>query len=305
MNSKLKLFYVSLVSFPLIASSALAINKTLQYRTITVTTVLAAQDTHLPPIPRLKSNSNFPELTAHAVVAMDVDSGVTLFQKNPDQKVLPASTTKIITGLVAMDYFSPDQVLENHGVSVEGQKMKLVPGEKITFQDILYGLLVYSANDAAEVIAQNFPGGRTEFINAMNTKAKLLGLKNSNFANPTGLEEWGHYSTAKDLVLAATFAVRKPEFLSVVGTKDVVVKSVDKKYTHNLKNINELVGSVEGVLGIKTGWTENAQENLVSYIDRGGKKVIIALLGSKDRFGESKALIEWIYSNYDWVAPKI
>lgn len=252
------------------------------------------------PIPVLREDYSDPDLTAKSVFVNDIDTGSILFEKNADTPILPASTTKIITALVAMDYYSLDDVLKVNGISVVGQKMNLVDGEEITARNLLYGLLIFSANDAAEIFAQNYPGGRDEFISSMNRKAQEINLDNSSFTNPSGLETGDHYSTARDLVRAASYAQKNPFFAEVVATPEIKVTSIDGKIVHNLTNINELVGEVDGVLGVKTGWTENAQENLVTYINRDNKRVMIALLGSEDRFKETTVLIDWIFENYSW-----
>jgi D-alanyl-D-alanine carboxypeptidase len=119
------------------------------------------------------------------------------------------------------------------------------------------------------------------------------------------LDENGHYSTAKDLVRVAEVAMKNPRFAEIVGTKEIVAKSVDGKNLHKLVNINALLGNVEGVLGVKTGWTENARENLVTYLERDNHKIMIALLGSQDRFGETKEIIDWIFRNYQWREVKL
>jgi len=178
--------------------------------------------------------------------------------------------------------------------------MGLYLGEQMTFENLLYGLLVYSANDAAETLAQNFPGGYDNFITAMNQKATDLSMTNSYFDNPVGLDTDGQHSTARDLIRASEVAMRNPEFAKVVGTKQITVTDITGKSIYSLKNINELLGVVPGVMGVKTGWTENARENLVTYMDRDGHKIMIALLGSQDRFGETKELIDWIFTNYEW-----
>lgn len=250
-------------------------------------------------IPVLTTDKKFPVFSARSIVAIDMDTGVTLYEKNPDESLLPASTTKILTALVALDYYSKMQVLTVDNFSVAGQKMGLVAGEKITVNDLLYGLLVYSANDAAEVLARNYPGGREMFISAMNLKAKEIGLFHTSFENPSGLDGEKQRTSSKDLVKAALYAVKNPFFAQIVSTKETTVNSVDGKIAHKLTNINQLLGE-EGVLGVKTGWTQNARENLVTYVKRDGKSVMIALLGSQDRFGETKQLISWIFDNYDW-----
>ena len=237
---------------------------------------------------------------AKSALAVDLDSGKVLYEKNSDEPLLPASTTKIVTALVSLDSYPLNQVIKVENVSVDGQKMGLVPGEEIKVEDLIYGLLIASANDAAEVLAYNFPGGRDFFVAAMNAKANILGLKNTFFTNPTGLDQSGQITTAKDLVDISTFAMKNPVFSNAVSTKGITVKSIDGKYTHKLTNVNQLLGRVNGVLGVKTGWTEEAGGNLVSYVERNNKKIMIAVLGSQDRFGETKILIDWVFNNYNY-----
>jgi len=251
-------------------------------------------------LPKLKDESSFPIVSAQAALIVDLNSGVTLYEKDADKKLLPASTTKIITALVAMEYYPLDKVLTVGRINVEGQKMGLVYGERISVNDLLYGLLVYSANDAAEVLAQSYLGGRDGFIFAMNAKAKELYLTNSYFSNPSGLDGNGHYSTARDLVRVSWVAMKNPLFSEIVATKEKTVKSEDGKIVHKLTNINKLLDEKEGILGVKTGWTEEARENLVTYINKDKKRILIAILGSQDRFGETKELIDWTFGNYEW-----
>lgn len=290
--------YLLVLSFILISTSAIALNVNVQKIETNIffqKTVKAYSD-----LPVLKDNAKYPIVSAQSVMAVDLTSGVSLYEKNPNKPLLPASTTKILTALVAMDTYTPDQVLKVGRVTVEGQKMGLVMGEEIKFIDLLNGLLIYSANDAAEVLAQNHPAGRAVFIGLMNKKVKDLGLTNSHFTNPVGLDDGAQYSTTRDLVVVAKYAMQNPIFAEIVGTKEKTVTSVDGKIVHKLVNINKLLGDVPGVLGVKTGWTENARENLVTYVNRNNRKVMIVVLGSSDRFGETKELIEWIYGNYTW-----
>lgn len=295
--------YLTILVFVFVSSSALAFAGQMP-NPIKKLIVEANQQKKYPDMPVLNDGSSFPVLSAQGAFAVDLDSGVSLYEKNADNPLLPASTTKIITGLVALDTFKLDDILTVGKVSVDGQKMGLKAGEQIRFEDLLYGLLVYSANDAAETIASLYPGGRDAFIAAMNSKARELSLFNTHFDNPVGLDADGQKSTAKDLVRASEVAMRNPEFARIVGTKNIVVKDVSGKISYNLNNVNELLGSVPGVMGVKTGWTENARENLVTYINRDNRRVMIAILGSQDRFGETKELIDWIYKNYNWKEVK-
>ena len=178
--------------------------------------------------------------------------------------------------------------------------MGLVWNENITVRDLLYGLLVYSGNDAAEVLANNFPGGRGKFVEKMNEKAKELHAENTYFENPSGLDATGQETTAKDLARIASQGMLNPTFAKIVKTKEYIAHNVSGTIVHKLKNRNELLGKVEGVLGVKTGWTESARENLVTYVNRDDRKIMIALLGSQDRFGESEQLVNWIFNNYEW-----
>jgi D-alanyl-D-alanine carboxypeptidase len=178
--------------------------------------------------------------------------------------------------------------------------MNLVAGERISVENLLYGLLVYSANDAAEALAKNYVGGRSEFIHLMNVKARSLGMTSTNFTNPAGFENGEHVTTAKDMTIASLYAMKNPYFAKLVSTKEITVKSTDGLFSHKLTNINKLLGEVEGLKGVKTGWTENARENLVSFVERNDHEVVVTLLGSQDRFGETEELISWIFENYSW-----
>lgn len=300
------LFYFILLSFVFIATSALAISKintvSKSSQAPATTQVLSFRRNNKTfiSLPVLPDNISFPIVSAQSALAVDLESGVALYEKEADMTLLPASTTKIITALVAMDYYPRDAILKVNSTKVDGQKMDLVSGEEIIVDALLRGLLIASANDAAEVLAQNYPGGRESFIAEMNAKAKEVNLENTYFTNPSGLDSDGHKSTARDLVRVSSYAMKNPYFSEIVGNKETTVANVDRRIVHKLVNINELVGSVEGVLGVKTGWTENAYENLVTYVERDGKEVMIAIMGSQDRFGETKELIEWIFANYSW-----
>jgi D-alanyl-D-alanine carboxypeptidase (penicillin-binding protein 5/6) len=301
----MKLFLLSILSFLFISASTLAISRLgKEEKNDVLGNSQEIEDlgaSELPLLPTFTGKSPEPQLTANAIYVLDSQSQVTLYEKNPDLRVLPASTTKMVTALVSLDYFLPDEVIVvGNEVFVEGQKMGLVPGEKIMVEDLLYGLLVYSGNDAAEVLAKNYPGGRSSFVSAMNLKAKELNLENTSFYNPSGLDGNGHMTSARDLARVAIFGMKNSLFRKIVGTESTIVEDVDGNFRHKLVNLNELLGKEEGVLGVKTGWTESALENLVTYIEKDDKKIIIVVLGSQDRFGETKKLIDWVFENYEW-----
>lgn len=290
-----------MIVFVFISTFALAIDKQFEIPVNLSSRQDAKLSSSYPDNPILGANVTFPIMSAQGVYAIDLGSGVPLYEKNPDAKLLPASTTKIITALVALDYYGLDQVIKiPQGVRVEGQKIGLFESEEMTTENLLKALLIYSANDAAEAFARAYPLGRDAFINLMNVKAMELSMKNSHFYNPAGLDGAEQYSTAKDLIRATEVAMRNPIFSEIVGTKETTITDVTGKNVYKIKNINKLLGTVDGVKGIKTGWTENARENLVTYVERNNHRVLIAILGSSDRFGETTELIDWIYKNYHW-----
>ncbi len=302
-SKKDRLLYLAILAFVFVSTTALAIGGAIP-EIVQYLPVVAKQEKSFPPLPALKQNSTFPVLSAQGVLAVDLDSGISLYDKNSDGTLLPASTTKIVTALVTLDNYSLDEILTVPKFSVEGQKMGLIEGEQMRVENLLYALLVYSANDAGEVLARNFPGGYDAFIAAMNAKAAQLSMKNSHFDNPVGFDQNAQRTTARDLVRVSEVAMRNPEFAKIVGTKNIIIKDISGKLSYNLRNINELLGKVPGVMGVKTGWTENARENLVTYMERDGHEIMIAVLGSQDRFGETKELIDWIFSNYEWQEVK-
>ncbi len=243
---------------------------------------------------------NSIEVLSKSALAIDTESGVILYEKNSREPVMPASTSKVITALVVLDSYSLQEMVTVPKIEVEGSKINLKEGEILSVEDLLYGLLVASANDTAEVLASHFQGGRNLFIAQMNSKAQNLGLRNSIFVNPTGLDEVGQTTTAQDLVKASFYAMQNPVFEKIVSTKTYNIVGINGEITHRFNNINQLLGEVEGVRGVKTGKTEGAMENLITYIERDNTKVMIALLGSTDRFADTTRLIDWIYKSFTW-----
>jgi D-alanyl-D-alanine carboxypeptidase (penicillin-binding protein 5/6) len=249
----------------------------------------------------VNSGTKPPYISAKFVYAVDAQSMATIYLKNPDQKMRPASTTKIMTALVAMESLKSDTVVTSSKITEAiGKTIKLKSGEQIGFDDMLYALLLESGNDVAFALAENYAGGYTKMVEDMNLKAKKLGMENTLFKNVSGLDQHQHETTAHDMAILASEAIRIPLFAKIVSTKQKEIKTLDGNISHQLKNTNELLEVVEGVKGIKTGLTELAGENLITLVDRNGHQVIIGLFGSQDRFGETKKVIEWIFSSHDW-----
>ena len=260
------------------------------------------------PYPVPKADLAEPILTATAAAIFDRQSGVFLFKKNHRTKLLPASTVKMMTAVVSLKLYSPLDVLMVPKVSYEGQDMGLVEGELITVEALLYGLLVSSGNDAGQVLAKNHPGGEAKFIEVMNEEARNLHLEDTYFANTTGLEnrEQASLTSARDLAWLADEALKNDIFARIVSTKEIILRDPQKHFYHPLYNLNQLLWVMPEVKGIKTGWTENAGECLVIFIERDSRELIVVVLGSQDRFGESRRLIEWAFANFEWqeLAPR-
>ncbi len=239
------------------------------------------------------------EISAGGVVIIDIDSGVTLFKRNDDELLAPASTTKIMTALVALDQYNLDDILTVKTV-VNGQTIGLISGERITAENLLYGALIASGNDAAYALAENYPGGVEKFVVAMNKKAQELHLTRSSFTNSVGFDDPGHKMTPMDLARLAMVALTNKTIAKMVAIPQITISDVTHTYFHSLKNVNELLGKIPGVGGIKTGWTEEAGENLVTLVERNNHRVILVVLHSQDRFADTTTLIDWVFTNYRW-----
>lgn len=248
-----------------------------------------------------------PSTSAKSVVMQDVIGKSMLYSKNPDMLMMPASITKVMTALVALDYWKDlDTVIEvkNEDRAI-GQTIELVKGERITIRNILYGLLIHSGNDAALALADNYGGGYTAFVSAMNQKAKELHLDHTTFKNPSGVEQYSHLTTARDIAILAASALKNPEIARIVQMKRIIVTDVPGLIIHDLETTNELLGEIPGLKGLKTGWTSGAGECLVSYIERDGKQIVIVVLGSLSRFGDTRVLIDWVYTHHSWITPEL
>lgn len=248
-----------------------------------------------------KTGVENPYLSARSVIVVDPATKAVIYMYNPDEKLSPASTTKMVTGLVASQIYNPEDVVTVENPERIGQVMELYKDEQITVKALLYGLLVKSGNDAAYALADFHQRGRGAFVNEMNNYVKNLGLKDTNFANPAGIDNGKHYSTVHDLALIGAEIINHPMLAEIVGTKDFMVTDITGEFMHSLESTNELLGVVEGLRGIKTGWTDSAGDCLVTYTERNGHGVLTAMLGSYDRFGETQKIIEWVYANFEWV----
>ncbi|HKY73712.1 MAG TPA: D-alanyl-D-alanine carboxypeptidase family protein [Patescibacteria group bacterium] len=242
-----------------------------------------------------------PQLTAKGAIVIDQESGAILYAKNPDTQLYPASLTKLMTALVALDSYPLDAVLEiTEESDAIGNTIHLQRGERISVQNLLKGLLIASGNDAAFALARSYPAGYDGFVQKMNEKARQLHMNNTTYRNVSGVEQEGHLTTVRDMATLTKEALKHPFVSQTVATQKLIISDVDGRFTHELETTNKLLGVVPGVEGVKTGWTTEAGECLITKTMRNGHSVITVVLGSEDRFGESAQLISWAFGQHKW-----
>ena len=226
------------------------------------------------------------EVSAAAAVLMDADSGRLLYDKNGEKRMLIASTTKLMTALVALEQGGLQQeITVTGGHMAEGSSMYLRPGEKLTLETLLYGLLLSSGNDAALAVTECM-GGAVPFVARMNEKAAELGMENTHFANPNGLDDEAHYSTAEDMAKLAAAAMDDPVLRRVASTRTARIGG------RTLTNHNKLLSRVEGCVGLKTGYTKAAGRTLVSCAERDGVRLVAVTLQDGDDWNDHASLYE-------------
>lgn len=239
-----------------------------------------------------------PNISAQGVVVMDADSKVVLFSKNPNLRFSSASTTKIMTAITALSYFHQNDVLTVKDATSDGVVLGLKKDEKITFENLLYGLLLPSANDTAFVIAQNY-SSESAFVREMNKNAARFNLYNTHYQDPAGLEDDGDYTTPFDLARLASIAIGNPTFAKIVSTKEKNVVDLSGN-VFPVKNLNKLLG-IDGVIGVKTGYTEGAGQVLVTAKKEGAHTIIIVVMGSQDRFLDTEKILSAISGNITYL----
>lgn len=244
-----------------------------------------------------------PPITADAAIIMDSNSKVITYAKNPTLRFSMASTTKIMTSLVALDHFKLNDILTVQRSNVEGVNVGFELGEKIYFEDVLYAMMLPSGNDAAYVIADNYPGGFDAFVSAMNKKAEDLYLINTSYADPAGLNDDGNFTTVTDLARLASIAISNKKLAEVIGTKSRFISNINGTKTYKLENLNILLGRY-GVTGGKTGYTEGAGGVLVTTAVTNGHTFVVIVMKSEDRFADSEVLLSYILTDISYFTPK-
>jgi len=233
-------------------------------------------------------------ISAKSAILLDAQTGRILFEKDPHRQSLIASTTKIMTALVVCEQCNVlDRVsIPKEAVGIEGSSMYLREGEVLTVQELLYGLMLHSGNDAAIALAI-YCGGTVEgFAELMNDKARRLGMENTHFVNPNGLDSPGHYSTAYDLAILAAYAMENPLFVQTVSAKTVTVGS------RFLRNHNKLLWQVDGADGVKTGYTKASGRILVSSANRSGRRLVAVTINAPNDWQDHKELLEKGFAQY-------
>lgn len=245
-----------------------------------------------------------PNLTASSAAVIDVDSGSILLEKNLNEIYLPASTTKLMSALVVKEKMKlGDTVTVPNLGANEGSKVGLEQGEQYTVENLMKAMLIQSANDAAESLATSYPGGRGEFINRMNTKAQELGLTKTIFENPTGFDGVHHQTTARDLAILSLEAIKDSDIAEIVKNKSEYITDITRNHRIFLQNSHQLIGTDPDIIGIKTGTTDGAGQVLITQINRGGRNLIIVVMGSGDRYTDTLNIINWVYTTHRWLNP--
>lgn len=284
--------------------------------------VLGLTSTLLPPLegqkitlpPTQKPNATLPEIPAKSAILLDADSGYPLFSKN-DQSIVPiASTTKIMTATIALEEYNLDQVatISEPSANIGGSRLGLYTGEKIKVSDLLYAMLMVSGNDAAYALADlqpNIkPGDFKPFVAKMNQKAQLLGLSDTKFFDPAGLDDNGH-STAHDLAYLTAYALRNKTFTQIVSTPSKTITAADGQ-TYPLTNSNRLVNPAEplyfpSAIGVKTGNTDNAGHCLISAARQDNHLLVGVVLNTYYTYNDesarlSRLLLDWGFNSFLW-----
>lgn len=238
---------------------------------------------------------------AKSMVVIEADSRRVLNDKNKDERLAMASTTKIMTALVTcknVKDFDEVVAINDNAVGIEGTSMYLKKGEKLTVKELLYGLMLPSGNDAAMALAYYVGGSEERFVEMMNEQAKELNLQNTHFANPHGLDADGHYTSAYDLAIITAEALKNDTFKEIVPTKNIRVTGSKENEPRFLSNKNKLLKTLEGCTGVKTGFTDNAGRCFVCSCTRDGMTLISVVLNCGPMFEESAKLLNACFEKY-------
>lgn len=236
--------------------------------------------------------------SAKASVVIDAFTGEIIYSKNCDECLPMASTTKIMTALLLCEYGSLDREIKvtKEMVTVEGSSMGLLPDDTVTLKGLLYGMMLPSGNDAANSTAYVVGGSIEKFVEMMNEKASFLGLKNTHFETPSGLDAEGHYTTAYELAKLAAYALNNNEFKAAVQADSAVLYYGNPPYRRTLTNHNKLLKSYDGLIGVKTGFTKKSGRCLVTAAERDNKRIVAVTLNDGNDWQDHKNLLDYGFS---------
>lgn len=242
-----------------------------------------------------------PENSARGAVLMEVETRRVIYEKNPHQKMPMASTTKIMTAILALENSHPSDVVtvSPNASGVEGSSLYLSVGEKLTMEQLLYGLMLRSGNDAATAIAEHLGKSIDGFAAMMNKKAREIGAMNTNFMNPHGLHHEEHYTTAYDLALISAYAMENTAFRQIASTKYYKIPWEGQPWDRVLMNKNALLWEYEGANGIKTGYTKAARRCLAAAAQRNDMQLVAVVLDCQPWFDDSAAILDYGFANYE------
>ncbi|MCI6231127.1 MAG: D-alanyl-D-alanine carboxypeptidase [Selenomonas sp.] len=248
----------------------------------------------------LSPDDALPRVTARSAVVMEARTGRVLYERNMDNRQFPASTTKIMTLIIALEKGNLDDVVKvgPHAAGTEGSTLWLEEGDEITLRELLYGMMLHSGNDATVAVAEHIAGSVDAFARLMTDKAHEIGANDTNFVNANGLPDDAHYTTAHDLALIASYGYTLPEFEEIVSTKEITFPWV-KDETHLLRNENQMLWLYEGGNGVKTGYTDAAGRCLVSAAKRDGIQLVAVVLDSNWMWNDSILLLDYGFSKID------
>ena len=236
--------------------------------------------------------------SARAAIVISGDTGEVIYSQNAQEKLPMASTTKIMTALILCEQGDMEKVITvtDQMVRVEGTSMGLLAGDKVSYKALLYGMLLASGNDAANVTAYALGGTIDGFVKMMNNKAKELGLSNTHFETPSGLDGDEHYTTAYDLAMLAKVCMENPLFYEAASSKSATLEYGNPPYRRTLTNHNKLLKTYDGAVGVKTGFTKKSGRCLVSCAERDGKRIIAVTLKDPDDWRDHTNLLDYGFS---------
>ncbi len=243
----------------------------------------------------------WPKVRAKGLLLVDLEQRRVLYESNSTRRLAPASLTKVMTAVIAIDEGDPDAevTISRHAAHATGHRLRLRAGQTFRLGDLIQAMLVTSANDACRAVAEAIGGTETEFVNKMNHYAEALALTETHFANACGFDAPGHYSTAQDLARLATAAQERPAFAEAVKLRAGRLVTVDGRRVYRLRTTNRLMGTFDGMVGVKTGFTRGAGRCLIARVVREQGDVLLVMLNAPRRWGDASVLLTRAFDTLD------